>query len=138
MDEPHARSKDPHAPLQGRRILVADDTDSDRYILKTLLERAGAAVALVDDGAPALATIQSGIRFDAAVLDLRLPEMRGTEIAAGFRARGFRGAIIGISSFLTQEIVDLWLAAGCNAILSKEEAFAGGIVTTLATIFPTV
>jgi CheY-like chemotaxis protein len=108
----------------GRRILVAEDGLDLSRIYQVLLERSGAEVSVALDGRAALDTwrtaTRSGRRFDAALIDLAMPRMRGTEVAASLRASGFAGALIGISAFANAERAELWQAAGCDAVLAKD------------------
>jgi two-component system response regulator PilR (NtrC family) len=57
-------------------ILVVDDEDIMREILQTLLEREGYDVRLASSGTEALA-LARGSSFDAAVVDVMMPEMDG-------------------------------------------------------------
>lgn len=105
--------------LQGRRVLLVEDSPPDLYIYKTVLARAGADVSAVTNGELAIAATSSGEPFHVIVVDFKLPGVRGTEVAAVIRSRGFSGTIVGLSAFLTDEIVELWLAAGCDAVARK-------------------
>ena len=73
MDESAAESD----PLT---ILIADDSDSDRLILKTLLMRLGHQVLDAADGQEAVALFQSSAP-DIVVLDVMMPAMDGMEAA---------------------------------------------------------
>lgn len=119
-------------PLAGRRVLLADDVEADRYIYRTLLERAGADVTTADDARAALSAAGRGRLFDAVVLDLYMPGMRGTEAAAALRAGGYRGAILGLTAFATGELGDLWRAAGCDDVLPKGDRSLGAVVAAVA------
>ena len=113
-------------PLTGCHVLVADDDPDTREFYRLTLGRAGAEPTLVADGASAVQAWRdaegSGRRFDAAVLDLVMPHMRGTELSATLRANGFAGAILGISAAASPEEVELWLAAGCDEVLEKAQS----------------
>jgi signal transduction histidine kinase/CheY-like chemotaxis protein len=72
--------------LSGRRVLVVDDNATNRRILVAQLGRW--SMPTTDTGSPieALAWIRAGERFDVAVLDQRMPEMDGIDLAEAIRA----------------------------------------------------
>jgi CheY-like chemotaxis protein len=65
-------------------ILVADDQDENRQLLRRMLESLGFEVALAGDGREAVAAA-SKRRPDVIVMDLRMPEMTGFEAARAIR-----------------------------------------------------
>ena len=67
-------------------VLVIDDHDKLRALLKSDLEEAGFRVALAPDGAAARAALQQE-RADAVVLDLHLPDVDGRELLSELRER---------------------------------------------------
>jgi hypothetical protein len=73
--------------LSAQRILVVDDHQDAARTLARLLERRGAAVAVVHDGLSALHET-SAFRPDAVLLDLGLPGCDGYEVARRIRAGG--------------------------------------------------
>jgi signal transduction histidine kinase/CheY-like chemotaxis protein len=71
-------------PAPGRRcsmtkILVVDDEEPVRELLRDILEDEGVEVTLAADGAEALARFEPG-RFDAVLTDLGMPGMNGWEL----------------------------------------------------------
>ena len=58
------------------RILLADDDDVGRYVIATMLRRAGFAVDEVSDGGAAVEAIRADPP-DLAVLDVKMPVMDG-------------------------------------------------------------
>jgi PAS domain S-box-containing protein len=75
-------------PLLGRRVLVVDDNATNRHILRAYLEGWGMRVR--DTAAPseALEWIRRGDPFDAAILDMQMPEMDGVTVARRIRESG--------------------------------------------------
>ncbi|MCW2991204.1 MAG: two component, sigma54 specific, transcriptional regulator, Fis family [Solirubrobacterales bacterium] len=65
------------------RVLVVDDASAIRYMLRILLEDAGMAVEEAASGLDALARIANprAPRIDAVVLDQRMPDLTGLEVA---------------------------------------------------------
>ncbi len=63
------------------RILVADDEELLRTLLRASLEAAGYDVTCVEDGAQAAEALERG-GFDLAILDVWMPRMTGLEVLA--------------------------------------------------------
>ena len=72
-------------PLDGVRVLLADDSESNREIARLLLARTGAEVTEALDGTEAVA-LAGEIPFDAILLDLRMPIMDGDAAMAAIRS----------------------------------------------------
>jgi len=113
MDEPAAKS----GPLN---ILIADDSDSDRLILKTLLRRLGHHVLDAANGHEAVALFGSG-KPDIVLLDALMPAMDGMEAAREIkRLAGERLVpLIFITSLSEAENLARCLEAGGDGFLSK-------------------
>ena len=58
------------------RILVGDDEESLRLVLRTALTKAGYIVDTVDDGLAAVKQVQE-VEYDVVILDVRMPKMDG-------------------------------------------------------------
>ncbi|MCB1105832.1 MAG: response regulator, partial [Cephaloticoccus sp.] len=72
--------------LDGRRILVVDDSSTSRRILASLTERWGLVAEILEGPDEALARLQSnGPAFDLAVLDMQMPGMDGVMLAKAIR-----------------------------------------------------
>jgi class 3 adenylate cyclase len=67
-------------------ILVADDSDTNRMLLRRQLERAGYRVTLANDGREALAKIEAE-RFSLVLLDVIMPELTGIEVLESVRRK---------------------------------------------------
>ncbi|MFQ6098438.1 MAG: response regulator [Armatimonadota bacterium] len=61
------------------RVLIVDDQEGARITLECILEDAGYVVETADSGQDALQKAEQQA-FDAALLDVRLPDMAGTEV----------------------------------------------------------
>jgi two-component system response regulator MtrA len=116
--------------LAGRRVLLVEDREDERQLYGAVLTRAGAEVDVVTDAGAALDASRRG--YDAIVLDLVMPGLRGTETAVLLRSRGFDGALVGHSAMLTPEVVELWRAAGCDDVIPKGERFVDSLVEVIA------
>ena len=76
--------------LGGRRLLVVDDNETNRRIVRDMLGAEGMAVqeaARADAGLEALRSARrAGMPFDLAILDAQMPDRDGFELAAAIRA----------------------------------------------------
>ncbi len=82
----------PYAPdaLVGVKILVVDDTEAARAILREQIGSAGAHVETVPSAKAALAKLQEAytlkMPFEIAIIDYHMPEMNGIMLAEAIRA----------------------------------------------------
>lgn len=83
----------PSSAPRGRRVLVVDDHPVNRLVARGYLERLGAHVTEATTGAEALAAAAAG-QFDAILIDLDLPDLRGEDLAARLPRKGARTAIL--------------------------------------------
>jgi two-component system sensor histidine kinase/response regulator len=79
----------PAAALPGRRILVVDDTATNRKLLARLLTSWGLTHGAADCAATALAELRraaaAGTPYEAAILDHHMPDMDGIHLADAIR-----------------------------------------------------
>lgn len=64
-----------------RQVLVADDDPAILRLVKTIVEKEGYAVVAARDGKEAYKILQSGEKFVAAIFDVVMPYIQGTELA---------------------------------------------------------
>ncbi len=84
------------------RVLVADDEDSIRFVLRETLEAEGHQVNEVADGESALDALTSG-QFDIAFLDIRMPGYSGLEVLEQLRSSGSDTAVVIITAQNTMD-----------------------------------
>jgi len=111
---------EPTPALAERRVLVVDDIESNRLVIRLFLRPLGIEVVEAADGLAALDALRTG-PFDAAFLDLHLPELGGAEVAARIR-RGEAGrpdlALLAVTADSFDSGID-FAAAGFDAVISK-------------------
>lgn len=106
--------------LNGRVVLVVDDTTVPRVLVSDMLRQAGMEVLETDAGEPAL-KIAREKRIDAFLLDIRLPDMNGIELCRALRAmERYRAApIIFVSALDQRELLQWALESGCDDFIQK-------------------
>lgn len=83
-----------------KKVLVIDDTKNIRMILTKCLELEGYEVLTASDGKQAMDMFMTH-SFDLAFLDIKLPEMRGTEVLKRIREKGIKTPVIIITAYAT-------------------------------------
>jgi CheY-like chemotaxis protein len=73
------------ASRNGGRVLVVDDHEDTRLVLKELLEGEGFRVETAENGVVALETLR-GSAFDLVLLDVRMPRMDGLRVCQELRS----------------------------------------------------
>lgn len=80
-----SETREPSA-LAGMRLLLVDDNPTNRRILRLQCKKWGIQNEAADSGANALEMLRKGATFDAAILDMQMPEMDGIMLARRIRA----------------------------------------------------
>ena len=83
----------PVGPPVRRRVLIVEDNDDARDMLRHLLTRTGHEVHEAADGLAGLYQVLA-LRPDAAVIDIGLPGLDGYEVARRIRADGDAGVLL--------------------------------------------
>jgi signal transduction histidine kinase/FixJ family two-component response regulator/HPt (histidine-containing phosphotransfer) domain-containing protein len=120
--EPRAEK---HEPTQvGRRaleILMAEDNESIRDLMREMLTRRGHHVLTVENGLLALKAVQTG-HFDVIIMDMHMPVMDGAEATRAIRALPMpesRIPIVALTAGLTEDQRHAYLVAGVSQIVAK-------------------
>jgi len=103
------------------RILVADDSTTNRQVIGKILERAGHAVTLVEDGEDALDALESA-QFELVILDRNMPGMGGIETLRAIRLMNLgqgKLPVIILSADVTAETREDCINAGADSFLPK-------------------
>lgn len=98
-------------------VLIVEDDDANREVLRLVLELAGYRVTTAGTGEEALERAATD-RPDTVLLDLGLPDQRGEDISAALRARLAPAARIIITSGQSLGSADR-VRLGADAILQK-------------------
>ena len=102
-----------------RSVLVVDDLEINRRLLREFLEPLGFEVTEADSGAAALA-LPALTRMELVLLDLRMPGMDGFELNRRLRALpGFKARVVATSASVLGFNRDDAIRAGADEFLPK-------------------
>ena len=76
------------------KVLVVDDNEDIRLLVRFTLRSAGIDAVLVDGGAEALRLLDAGLVTDLVLLDVQMPQMDGWETLEGIRRRDNRVPVV--------------------------------------------
>jgi two-component system, NtrC family, response regulator AtoC len=101
-----------------RRVLVVDDEENIRLVLRTLLKKHGYEVEVAEEGEGALAALDS---FDPDVIltDVRMPKMGGIDLLAALRAKQHPATVIVMSAYGNVDLAIEAMKAGAYDYVSK-------------------
>ncbi len=105
--------------LKGR-ILYAEDNELNCRLVQQLVNKTGASITLVNNGAKALELVtRNDERFDLILMDIQMPVMDGTDATIAIREAGINTPIIAVTAnVMTQDVAD-YKEAGCTEFLPK-------------------
>jgi two-component system chemotaxis sensor kinase CheA len=126
--EPAATAEQP--PV---RILVVDDSITTRMLIKNILEQAGFAVAVANDGAQALSMLRQE-PFDLLLSDVEMPNLNGFELCRAIRqdANLAHLPVILCTSLGSPEDRRQGAEAGANAYMIKADFEHGQLLHLIA------
>ena len=103
-----------------RRILVVEDQEDNRQILRDLLTSVGYEIVHAEDGEQALSAAAAQ-RPDLILMDIQLPLLDGYEATRRIKADPALRAIpiIAVTSYALSGDESKALAAGCDAYVTK-------------------
>ena len=109
------------ASTEAMRILAVDDNATNRFVLKTILEAAGHAVQLAENGAQAVQAA-SEADFDVILMDVHMPVLDGLAATHAIRALGGRRArtpIVAVTAEALPDQIQRAMAAGMDSHVTK-------------------
>jgi len=107
-------------PQSRPRILVVDDNEQNRALVRAALEDEDYDLTLVADGAEAIAAFEAE-RPDCVLLDVRMPGMSGFEVCAKIRSlpQGTDTPVVFLTALRDVDTFDAALRSGGDDFLTK-------------------
>ena len=102
------------------RILAVDDEPSIAGYLSLIFEPPRYELTSARNGDDALARLSAApIPYDVVITDNEMPHVSGVELVRELRERSFRGKIMVLSGYLTNETREAYAQMKVDAILDK-------------------
>ena len=107
-----------HIPhLQGR-VLLVEDIEDNQKLISLYLKQTGLDIDIANNGREGVdKAVQA--KYDLILMDMQMPVMDGLEATRILRQSGYVQPIIALTANVLKNETDVYLQAGCNAILSK-------------------
>ena len=104
--------------LPAGRVLVVDDGNANRRLIKLILQKAGCKVSEAENGALGVEKASS-TEYDLILMDMQMPVMDGYQATAKLRKCGLKVPIIALTANAMTGDREKCLAAGCDDFLAK-------------------
>ena len=116
--EPALQTASIQQRLLGKTILLAEDQEDLRILMRRYLEKYGARVNTCNNGAEA---VDEAFRldYDAILMDIQMPVMDGYQATSKLRERGFKKLVIALTAYTSTADRQKCQEAGCNHYISK-------------------
>jgi DNA-binding response OmpR family regulator len=101
------------------RILVIDDEEHIRRMMRLTLETAGYEVGEAKDGAEGLSLYGDGSRWDAVVLDQRMPGMDGLETLRQIKQQDVNARVVMATAYASIELAVDAMKLGATDFVRK-------------------
>ncbi|WP_437784879.1 sigma-54-dependent transcriptional regulator [Sorangium sp. So ce1097] len=101
-----------------RRVLVVDDEENLRLVVRTFLKRDGYEVEAVSSGEEALAMVET-FGPDVILTDVRMPKMGGLDLLATLKAKGNEATVIVMSAYGNIDLAIEAMKAGAYDYIQK-------------------
>jgi len=100
------------------RVLVVDDGEENRELLRLMLGEVGLAIEEAQNGQVGVDKARAGA-FDVILMDMQMPVMDGYAATRALREAGLETPIIALTANAMKGFEEECLAAGCTGYLTK-------------------
>jgi len=121
LGKPEPEVVPPEAAPRQVRVLLAEDNPVNQFMLRRMLENAGATVEVAGDGEAAV-TAAASTPYDAILMDMQMPRLDGLAATRAIRTGAGPNAaarIIGLTAAVGEEHERQCLAAGMSEYMTK-------------------
>lgn len=104
--------------LNGLKILIVDDEQFNRLLLKSILKKYNVTVFEAESGNEAIILVKTQ-PFDLVIMDIRMPGINGLEATYEIRKRDNKLPVLASTAVVSEEKVVKCIQAGMNGIVFK-------------------
>ncbi len=104
--------------MQAKTILIIDDEENMRHLLKTILVKEGYEVAGAADGQEAINLLEEQ-QFDVILCDIKMPNVDGIQFLKSLQGRNISSTIITMSAYGTIDLAVETMQLGAYDYISK-------------------
>ena len=105
--------------LNGKTILVIDDSEINLKIINKLISQYNAEVVMVSSADECLRNINAGEKYDLLLVDDMMPGMSGTDMMSELRASGYKSPMIVLTANAMAGEKEKYLSVGFDDYLGK-------------------
>jgi len=107
-------------PCRNKTILVVDDVESNRKMMKMLLRREGIVTDVAENGQKAVDLVLNDLnKYCLLLMDNQMPVMNGVDATRILRMSGYRNLIVGVTGNVLEDDVHEYLTAGADLVMFK-------------------
>lgn len=104
--------------LGGLKVLLVEDSPDNQFLIHMYLEKEGAEVTIVSDGAQAVKSALTD-EFDVILMDIQMPVLDGHEATKILRTAKFKKPIVALTAHAFKEEHEKCIASGFSEFLTK-------------------
>ncbi len=105
-------------PKLSGKVLLVEDIEDNQKLISMYLRQTGLTIDIAVNGLEGL-NKATKYNYNLILMDMQMPVMDGLEATRRLREENYNGTIIALTANVLKNETDIYLKAGCNAILSK-------------------
>jgi CheY-like chemotaxis protein len=103
----------------GKKILIAEDEETNYFYLETVLKRTGATLFRAKNGNEAVKACEDQPDMDLVLMDIKMPDLNGLDATRMIRKFNPSLPIIAQTAYALVGEKNKCLSSGCNDYISK-------------------
>lgn len=116
--ESEAESQEIYKHLEGKKILLVEDSQDLQMLLRLFLEKQHLKVDFANNGKEGIERVQSN-GYDLILMDMQMPVVDGYTATEKLRELGFNKPIIALTAHAMKNDRERCLKVGCNDYMTK-------------------
>ena len=137
LDKKHAQIKTTANPFEGKKILIAEDTQLMRVSISKYLSQQGFIPDDAGDGKEAKEKVDNNT-YDLILLDLHMPQMNGLELLAHMRKNNNNTPVVVLSGVTKINVVKAAKQLNISGFLSKPLKLTTLLKKIVEVLFPSI